>query len=486
MSDLVSEGTESVSFLGADTPATGVAVQSRISTKVIVGVSVLVSLLIAAGIGSFLFFRTPSHVPADPHLLLLQAFEQILVADDMEYEFFMPFFTLQTATDKLFPVDGKDMGGITFIYTHTSFGDEEDFNLNIAFDNTNMDGPFEVDLRNVAKDIFFRVQSIPGEWYLDSFQSLLGVWVNFEGGELLGASQGLRPELAGSVGVAEYLTFEYEEDLAVLKEVYLQHYPLDIDLVSENSQQGIATVQLSFNENTRVFVQEASQKLYQRYIRQINEVITEKDRIGDREAVAELSEYRDGMFAEYGEQGHLVYTRAGETFDRQIAHLHSDILDIEALLTVYTNTGRLKSFDVILYDFDGNSLPPMTLTFKDPNLGRVIERPGSFITLEEMMERMQETFDAEPVEIDNGFNKGVGDVSDVKIETGVDTDGDGLEDGVESFLGTRVDFWDTDGDGVSDGDEYYVHYTDPLMTDTDGDGYDDGVEIANGYSPLVP
>jgi hypothetical protein len=52
-----------------------------------------------------------------------------------------------------------------------------------------------------------------------------------------------------------------------------------------------------------------------------------------------------------------------------------------------------------------------------------------------------------------------------------DTDGDGLEDGLEFEQMTDPDvITDSDGDGIIDGDEYYSWLTDPTNTDTDSDG----------------
>lgn len=45
---------------------------------------------------------------------------------------------------------------------------------------------------------------------------------------------------------------------------------------------------------------------------------------------------------------------------------------------------------------------------------------------------------------------------------------------------------DTDGDGLADGIEVFVHGTDPLLADTDGDGINDGDEVADGGDPLEP
>lgn len=58
-----------------------------------------------------------------------------------------------------------------------------------------------------------------------------------------------------------------------------------------------------------------------------------------------------------------------------------------------------------------------------------------------------------------------------------DTDDDGLNDGAEITAGTDPNNADTDGDGLSDGQEVNVTKTNPLLTDTDGDGLPDGAEV---------
>ncbi len=67
-----------------------------------------------------------------------------------------------------------------------------------------------------------------------------------------------------------------------------------------------------------------------------------------------------------------------------------------------------------------------------------------------------------------------------------DSDGDGLEDAIETELGTDPVDLDTDDDGLTDGDEYYVHQTGTRNPDSDGDGVVDGVETANGPDPNDP
>ena len=61
-----------------------------------------------------------------------------------------------------------------------------------------------------------------------------------------------------------------------------------------------------------------------------------------------------------------------------------------------------------------------------------------------------------------------------------DSDGDGINNCLEIFLGTDPGRSDTDGDGLNDRQEVYDTGTDPLRTDTDGDDLSDGDELAQG------
>lgn len=66
-----------------------------------------------------------------------------------------------------------------------------------------------------------------------------------------------------------------------------------------------------------------------------------------------------------------------------------------------------------------------------------------------------------------------------------DADGDGLTNLEEVALGTDLAKPDTDSDELSDGDEVNQHGTDPLVYDTDGDGVYDGYELRLGTDPLT-
>jgi len=63
------------------------------------------------------------------------------------------------------------------------------------------------------------------------------------------------------------------------------------------------------------------------------------------------------------------------------------------------------------------------------------------------------------------------------LESGLDSDGDGLEDSLELTLGTSPWDIDSDDDGLSDSEEHLTLGTDPLDLDSDGDGIQDGTEL---------
>jgi hypothetical protein len=63
-----------------------------------------------------------------------------------------------------------------------------------------------------------------------------------------------------------------------------------------------------------------------------------------------------------------------------------------------------------------------------------------------------------------------------------DTDGDGLDNSREEFLGSDPTNPDTDGDGIPDGAEVQLR-TSPTSEDSDGDMLDDAYEFARGFDP---
>ena len=77
---------------------------------------------------------------------------------------------------------------------------------------------------------------------------------------------------------------------------------------------------------------------------------------------------------------------------------------------------------------------------------------------------------------------------DVEMDSGVDTDADGLTDCQElTIYHTDPGDADSDDDGLSDGDEVNTYHTDPLDTDSDDDGLTDGDEVNTYHTdPLDP
>lgn len=75
--------------------------------------------------------------------------------------------------------------------------------------------------------------------------------------------------------------------------------------------------------------------------------------------------------------------------------------------------------------------------------------------------------------------------SDSVLDYDEDADEDGLSNGDELKLGTNATQKDTDLDGLYDADEVNIYTTDPTNNDSDGDGAEDGWEVNNGFDPLV-
>lgn len=93
--------------------------------------------------------------------------------------------------------------------------------------------------------------------------------------------------------------------------------------------------------------------------------------------------------------------------------------------------------------------------------------------------------EGEDAEIDEEYTEELGEPESA-APADVDSDGDGLTDGEEQFLGTDINSSDSDEDGLPDRDEVEIYKTDPLNPDSDEDGYLDGDEVGNGYNPKGP
>ena len=97
---------------------------------------------------------------------------------------------------------------------------------------------------------------------------------------------------------------------------------------------------------------------------------------------------------------------------------------------------------------------------------------------------MEDSIGTDPTNADtdgDGIDDGVEANRDTD-PTNPDSDGDGIGDGTEVGNGTDPANADTDGDGIDDATETDGD-TDPTNADSDGDGVDDGTEIGNGTDP---
>lgn len=84
------------------------------------------------------------------------------------------------------------------------------------------------------------------------------------------------------------------------------------------------------------------------------------------------------------------------------------------------------------------------------------------------------------IRINNWDNEGSLIETEYKMNTEVDSDGDGLADYYEFIHNTDINNVDTDGDGLTDYQEIDETDTNPNMTDTDGNGITDANEDADG------
>ena len=71
-------------------------------------------------------------------------------------------------------------------------------------------------------------------------------------------------------------------------------------------------------------------------------------------------------------------------------------------------------------------------------------------------------------------------------DASIDSDGDGLSNSYEFALGSDPHRKDTDGEGLEDGVEVNTYGSSPTLTDTDGDSHDDKTEVDKGSDPLDP
>ena len=77
------------------------------------------------------------------------------------------------------------------------------------------------------------------------------------------------------------------------------------------------------------------------------------------------------------------------------------------------------------------------------------------------------------------WNTSSENLNNTNIDT-TDSDGDGLDNYLESLYGTDTKKTDTDGDGLSDFYEVYLFNTNPLLKDSDKNGVIDSLEDADG------
>lgn len=136
--------------------------------------------------------------------------------------------------------------------------------------------------------------------------------------------------------------------------------------------------------------------------------------------------------------------------------------------------------DTNLVEFTNSTIPTSKLSFFSSTADTVPDSWKAFYGI---------SAQSSTSDLDEGTGDGITNLVEFQRNTNptlIDTDADGLSDGVEvnTELTDPLDS-DTDNDGLTDGNEVNVRNTEPLLLDTDGDSFGDGYEIAQGSDPLV-
>ncbi|MEM6485743.1 MAG: hypothetical protein AAF662_12270, partial [Pseudomonadota bacterium] len=173
--------------------------------------------------------------------------------------------------------------------------------------------------------------------------------------------------------------------------------------------------------------------------------------------------------------------------DREIQEIISTLVLTPWLSTVMQSQGTVT---------DQRS---MSWTIK--NLGPAGWNPGVHIGLpnEQRPYHMSQYYGVVFADLASGVvTDAISEWLDVSVPLGVDSDGDGVEDGFDGFPNDPSRWADTDGDGVEDSRDRDIdgdgipnsrelrRGTYPYKADSDGDGITDPREIESGTNPLDP
>ncbi len=494
-------------------PAGGVAMAATVaktgmSTGIKVLIGILVTVFVVGGGGvAFLLLRTPSHIPADAQKLMFRTFEELVLAEDVRFKLTLPGETLAGLSGEVLEDGAQDLGV-----------NPNDFNLELMIDTVQVDakridGEVQLGLFSAVDDmgvrldsgfvdenIYMRIGELKFEDLPFDISELLGLWVDLDLsavreqvnaflGETEGEETALDPE--------DYVYPDVKKTLERIRDVYMLAPPLDLTLLEENAAEGTATLQLRANENAKQFVIDATVESYVMYIGDIDSAIAENASAGNREIIAALETYREGLVKDNGERGELMAQELEDQVDLdELYGTESPVSGVAVTLTIDVNTGRAIELSYSLAFKDGKVRAPVKLEWSNYNIGNTIEVPDDAVSVEEYTEILTEIMmggahelhegdvDSEDADVSSvGFEMKEG--ADTDVDMLLDSDGDALTDWDEMNVhSTDKNKADTDGDGLDDFDEINTHNTDPLNADTDGDGFADGVEVDGGYNPL--
>jgi len=199
--------------------------------------------------------------------------------------------------------------------------------------------------------------------------------------------------------------------------------------------------------------------------------------------------------------------------DAQIAGMVESQLHVYMYDEIANAFVQVNDSDIILRDFDGNSITFTITHFSTYGLGGGADTDGDGIPDalddDDDNDGIPDVLDPMPLDSDNdGFNNAVdadddgdGAADGDEATTEIDTDNDGIPNSVDAdddndgltdvdevnVYGTNPLNSDSDADGLTDGDEVNVYGTNPLSADSDADGLSDSSEIGvYGTNPMNP
>lgn len=194
-------------------------------------------------------------------------------------------------------------------------------------------------------------------------------------------------------------------------------------------------------------------------------------------AVIESHQGRHYVFSNVGYNSNIA---PGQTLSFGFAGIDGNLSDEPEIYQIYSyNLDTRETASECIVTFDGGGDDAIVPKEQRVEMGTLAEKPedpireGFFFIGWYTEEDYQNYFDFESTVIYHNMTLYA---RWINLFSDVDTDGDGIGDSLEEYIGTDSTRTDTDGDGLSDEIEIMKSETDPLVIDTDGNGISDGDE----------